>query len=258
MTYETLLVEHSNDVAEVTLNRPEKMNALNATMLGELAEIIGSGLGDARCLLLLGAGRAFSAGADLTDGLVGAGGDAGEALDRHYHPVIRGLDALDIPIVAAVEGVAAGAGCNLALAADIVIAGRSARFDQAFVRIGLISDCGGTHRLPRLVGEARARGLMMLGEAIDGSAAADWGLIWKAVSDGEAAGEARAIAERLANGPTGAIGLAKQALRAGATTDLDTQLETERRLQSKAAASADFSEGIAAFREKRNPVFSGK
>jgi 2-(1,2-epoxy-1,2-dihydrophenyl)acetyl-CoA isomerase len=163
-----------------------------------------------------------------------------------------------MPVVAAVEGVAAGAGCSLALCADIVIAGRSARLDMAFVRIGLVPDCGALHTLPRLIGTARARAMMLLGEPVDGATAADWGLIWKAVDDGAAVGEARAVAARLAAGPTLALRLIRHALRDGGAAGLDAALDAERALQSEAAGSADFAEGVAAFREKRPPVFRGE
>jgi len=258
MAYETLLVERRGDTIEVTLNRPDKMNAANLAMLSELRAVIEGEAPTARALLLKGNERAFCAGADLTDSTFAGDADAGDILDTYYHPVIRGLAALPVPVVAAVEGVAAGAGCNLALAADIVIAGRSSRFDEAFVRIGLVPDAGGTHRLPRLVGDARARGMMMLGEPIDGATAADWGLIWKAVGDTEVVAEARAIAARLAAGPTKALGLIKQTLLAGEGAGLDDQLEIERGAQTAASRTADFTEGVAAFREKRAPVFRGR
>ncbi len=184
--------------------------------------------------------------------------DLGEALERRYNPLVRRLRGLPLPVVCAVQGVAAGAGMNLALACDLVIAGRTARFTEAFVRIGLVPDAGGTWFLPRLVGDARARGLAMLGEPITGEQAAAWGLIWAAVEDGQEAAEGERLALQLAGLPTQAIALMKRALGAAAGNTLEQQLDVERDVQREAGATPDFGEGVAAFREKRAPRFTGR
>jgi 2-(1,2-epoxy-1,2-dihydrophenyl)acetyl-CoA isomerase len=183
---------------------------------------------------------------------------AGEALLKHYNPLLKRLRDIAIPVVAAVNGVAAGAGCNFALAADIVLAGRSATFVEAFARIGLIPDVGGTFFLPRLIGMARARGMAMLADTISAEQAEQWGLIWKAYDDDKLMGEAQALCERLAKAPTYALGLTKHALDASATNDLDAQLMLEYELQVRAGSSSDYAEGVRAFIEKRKPNFTGK
>jgi 2-(1,2-epoxy-1,2-dihydrophenyl)acetyl-CoA isomerase len=214
-----------------------------------------------RALVITGAGRAFCSGADLSERIVDLEGgefDPGAALDEVYNPLIRRLCSMEKPVVAAVNGVAAGAGANLALACDIVLAARSASFIQAFCRIGLVPDAGGSFHLPRLVGRARALGMTLLGDAVDAETAADWGLIWAVVDDNALMVEAGAVAARLAKGPTLALGLIKKALAASPDNTLAEQLDVERDFQRIAGASEDFREGIAAFVEKRRPSFKGK
>jgi 2-(1,2-epoxy-1,2-dihydrophenyl)acetyl-CoA isomerase len=210
-------------------------------------------------VLITGAGKGFCAGQDLGDRNVAADEDIdlGATLEANYNPLIRRLRALDKPTVCAVNGVAAGAGANLALACDIVLAARSARFIQAFCKIGLVPDSGGTYFLPRLVGEARAKGLALSGEPLSAEQAEAWGLVWKCVDDERLQAEARALAQRLAAGPTKGLGLIKRALHASFANDLDRQLDLERDLQREAGGSADYREGVSAFMQKRQPVFGG-
>ena len=251
---EAVLVEQGEGVHRLILNRPDKINALNDAVFAGLGAALDAAEADTLCraVLLSGAGRGFCSGADLTAGL---SDDLGAELERRYNPLVRRLRSLSKPVVCAVHGVAAGAGLNLALACDIVVAGRTARLSQAFVRIGLIPDAGGTWFLPRLVGDARARGLAMLGEPVTGEQAAAWGMIWAAAEDGQELAEGERIARHLAALPTQAIALMKQAF-AGAAT-LEEQLELERDLQRQAGHTADFREGVAAFREKRPARFTG-
>jgi 2-(1,2-epoxy-1,2-dihydrophenyl)acetyl-CoA isomerase len=243
---------------QITLNRPDRLNAL----LPEMADAIIAALDEAqedeacRAVLLTGAGRGFCSGQDLT-AIVDADPDEIADLLDSYHPVIEKIRELSLPVVAAVNGVAAGAGCNLALACDIVIAARSATFVQAFSRIGLVPDCGGTWFLPRLVGTARARALMMLAEPLPAATAAEWGMIWQVVDDIRLMSEAQALTARLASGPTVALGLLKQALDESGDNDLADQLDLERDLQIEAAETPDHAEGVRAFLDKRPPVFTG-
>ena len=207
-------------------------------------------------MLLHGAGRGFCAGQDLTE--VTPGQDLGETLERHFNPLIRRLRTLPKPVVCAVHGAAAGAGANLAFACDIVLAAESARFQQAFIRIGLIPDAGGTWLLPRLAGSARARAMAMLGEPLSGKQAAEWGLIWRCVPDDALMQEAERLATHLATQPTHAMGLIKRALDASEAHTLDQQLDLERDLQREAGGTPDFQEGVQAFLEKRPPQFTGR
>jgi 2-(1,2-epoxy-1,2-dihydrophenyl)acetyl-CoA isomerase len=260
---EPVLVELSSGVLRLTLNRPAKLNAFNEPMhLALRAGFERAGREDAvRAVLLTGAGRAFSAGQDLGDrdprGMVGPP-DLGATLERFYNPLVRAIRTLEKPVVCAVNGVAAGAGANLALACDIVLAARSARFIQAFSKIGLVPDSGGTWSLARLLGEARAKGLAMTAEPLDADTAAAWGLVWRVVDDAGLAAEAEAMAARLAAGPTKGLGLTKRAIQAAAGQTLDAQLDLERDLQREAGRSADYAEGVTAFLEKRAPVFAGR
>ncbi len=265
MAYKSVLFEVSEGVATVTLNRPDKLNAFTTSMAGDLIAILKS-VGedpDVRCVLLTGAGRAFSAGQDLSDpamafGENGEGPDIGTVVDGCYNALVRTVRGLDKPVVAAVGGVAAGAGANLALACDIVLAGRSTRFIQAFAKIGLIPDAGGTYMLPRLAGRARAFGMALLGDAVNGEQAESWGLIWKCVDDEALLDEARALARSLAAGPTLAYAAIRRALDASAANTLDRQLDLERDLQHACGKSADYREGVAAFTEKRPAKFTGR
>jgi 2-(1,2-epoxy-1,2-dihydrophenyl)acetyl-CoA isomerase len=263
MGFAAILFATDSAVATLTLNRPDRLNAFTPEMHEEIAAALTQVEGDAaiRALLITGAGRGFCAGQDLNlrrDGGASGDFDAGAALERYYNPLVRRLKALKKPVIAAVNGPAAGAGANLALACDIVIAARSATFLQAFCRIGLVPDSGGTWFLPRLAGSARAMGMMMLGEPLSAEKAAEWGLIWKTVDDDKLMPEARALAERLAQGPTVGLGLIKDALNHSLENGLDAQLDRERDLQRVAAKSADFREGVAAFLEKRPARFTGR
>ena len=257
--YRNIRVEHGPAaVATVTLDRPESLNALNGATVDELRSAVESLAGSgARCLLLTGAGRGFSSGADLASG-GGLPEDAGMALEKHFNPLIEALFALDIPVVAAVNGPAAGAGCSLALAADIVIAARSAYFLQAFVNIGLIPDAGATWLLPRLAGRARAMEMMMLGERIPAEKALEWGMVSRVVDDEFLAQEAVALATRLAQGPTVALGLIRRLAREGGHLPLAEALAAERSAQREAGRTADFKAAVMAFLQKRQPSFDGR
>jgi 2-(1,2-epoxy-1,2-dihydrophenyl)acetyl-CoA isomerase len=257
----SILLEISHHVATVTLHRPDRLNAFNEAMHAQLAQALDRIELDRaiRAVLLTGSGRAFCAGQDLGE-RTAAGGelDLGDTLDRLYNPLIRRLAELERPVLCAVNGVAAGAGANLALACDIVLAGRSASFIQAFCKLGLVPDCGGTFALPRLVGSARSMGLAMLGDALPAEQAEAWGLIWRCVDDDELMDEAVGMARHLAQQPTRGLGLIKRALRASAENSLDEQLDLERDLQREAGRTEDYQEGVAAFLAKRAPVFRGR
>jgi 2-(1,2-epoxy-1,2-dihydrophenyl)acetyl-CoA isomerase len=250
-----ILIERHPGYRQITLNRPDRLNALTAEMGAALLAALGEAEADRDCraILLTGAGRGFCAGQDLSQ----VGSDLKSLLDG-YNAVIRKLRALKMPVVCAVNGVAAGAGANLALACDIVLAAKSASFIQAFAKIGLIPDVGGTWVLPRLVGAARARALAMLAEPLSAERAAAWGLIWQTVDDDKLMDEAQALTARLAQGPTIGLALAKRALDAAETNTFDQQLDLERDLQNEAALTPDYAEGVRAFLEKRLPVFTGR
>ena len=254
MSYQTITIAVEAGVATLTLARPEVMNGLNRAMRREIAEAVAAAPGVARVLVLTGAGRAFCSGQDLgaADDL-----DVERTLREEYEPMVLALAGCPIPTIAAGNGAAAGAGANLALACDVVIAARSAVFIQAFARIGLIPDAGGTWWLPRQVGFARAMGAALFAEPVGADEAAAGGLIWQAVPDERFAETVRARARQLADGPTAAYRLAKRALRAGLANDLPAQLALEAELQAEAGRTADFREGVAAFREKRSPRFRG-
>lgn len=262
MAWQTILFEAADGVARLTLNRPERLNSFTVEMHEEVAGVLGTVEADAsiRALLLTGAGRGFCSGQDLNLREAAAGGDfdAGAAIERYYNPLVRRLKALKKPVIAAVNGPAAGAGANLALACDIVIAARSASFLQAFCRIGLVPDTGGTWFLPRLAGSARAMGMMLLGEPVPAETALQWGLIWQVVDDDKLMETAQALARKLAHGPTVGLGLIKEALNRSLAGTLDAQLDVERDLQRLAAKSPDFREGVAAFLGKRPAVFTGR
>ena len=261
MEDQPILMERRVGYRVITLNRPHRLNAFTEAMhlalKGALAEVEADS--DCRALLLTGAGRGFCAGQDLTDRLAAGETPAlGAALDQFYNPLVRKLRALPFPVVAAVNGVAAGAGANVALACDIVLAARSASFVQAFARIGLVPDSGGTWFLPRLVGAARARALALLAEPVAAEQAEQWGLIWKVFDDAALMGEAERLCVHFARGPTVGLALIKRALDAAETNDLAAQLDLERDLQREAGTTPDFAEGVRAFLEKRTAAFTGK
>ena len=262
MSYETILFDVANGAARLTLNRPDRLNSFTVQMHAEVADAltIVEKNSDIRALLITGAGRGFCAGQDLSDRAVapgGAGVDLGESLENRYNPLIRRLIALKKPVVCAVNGVAAGAGANIAFAADIVIAAKSARFIQSFANIGLVPDSGGTWILPRLAGQARALGLALTGEPLSAEKAEAWGLIWRVVEDDQLKAEADKVVERLASGPTKGLAAIKAAMRQSWRATLDEQLDLERDLQRELGRSHDYREGVAAFTEKRSPKFTG-
>jgi 2-(1,2-epoxy-1,2-dihydrophenyl)acetyl-CoA isomerase len=250
-------------VLTLTLNRPERLNALNIALVEALSAGIGRAAAEPACraVLITGAGRGFCAGADLSNRAFSPGGakpDLGQSLEKGINPLVRAIRNLPKPVVCAVNGPAAGAGANIALACDIVLAAKSAQFLQAFARVGLIPDAGGTFHLPRLIGDARARALMMLADPIGAEQAAAWGMIYRAVDDEDLIGEARVVAERLAAGPTYTLGLIKRALAASSSASLDAQLDLERDLQREAGGRDEYVEGVRAFLEKRPADFSRK
>lgn len=247
----------------VTLHRPDRLNSFVAAMHEELAAELSAIAGDPaiRAVLLTGAGRGFCAGQDLADRAVAADAepvDLGETVGRHWSPLIRRITSMDKPVVCAVNGVAAGAGASLAIACDVVIAARSAKFIQSFANIGLIPDSGGTWALPRLVGQARALGLALTGEPLPAERAAEWGLIWKCVDDDALMTEALAVAGRFAKGPTRGLAATKRLIRASFDHPLEEELEIERATMRELGHSADYQEGVAAFTSKRPAVFSGR
>ncbi|MFG1332291.1 2-(1,2-epoxy-1,2-dihydrophenyl)acetyl-CoA isomerase PaaG [Xanthobacter autotrophicus] len=255
-----LLVAQHEGWVELTLNRPERLNAFTEDMHRALAAALDTAADeDCRAVLLTGAGRGFCAGQDLGDRANAEGPlDLGATIEAFYNPLIRRIRALRKPVVCAVNGVAAGAGANIAFACDIVLAARSAKFIQAFAKIGLVPDSGGTFFLPRLIGDARARALMLLAEPVSAEKAESWGLIWKVVDDAALLDEARALTAHLACQPTQGLALTKQALNASAGHDLDAQLDLERDLQREAGRTPDYREGVSAFMEKRPARFSGR
>jgi 2-(1,2-epoxy-1,2-dihydrophenyl)acetyl-CoA isomerase len=255
MAYETILFDVEAGVATLTMNRAEVRNGLDARMRRELAEAVERAGASARVLVLTGAGGAFSSGQDLGEAIAA---DVERTLRDEYEPLVLALCDCPIPTIAAVGGTAAGAGANLALACDLVIAAESAVFVQAFARIGLIPDAGGTWWLPRQIGTARAMGAALLAEPVGAREAAAWGMIWQAVPDADFAATVAARARQLADGPTATYRLIKQALRASPANDLAAQLALEARLQADAAATRDFREGVSAFREKRPARYEGR
>jgi 2-(1,2-epoxy-1,2-dihydrophenyl)acetyl-CoA isomerase len=258
----SVLIDRREGYRLITLNRPERLNAFNDAMHERLMAALREAEADDGCraLLLTGAGRGFCAGQDLSDRVFEPGTlpELKNTLERFYNPLVRKLRDLPMPVVCAVNGVAAGAGANIALACDIVLAARSARFIQAFARLGLVPDAGGTWFLPRLVGRARARGLALLAEPLPAAKAEEWGLIWKVVDDESLMIEAAKLAAHLATQPTFGLALTKRALDEAATNSLDAQLDLERDLQSQAGRTADYAEGVRAFFEKRSPSFTGR
>lgn len=263
MPFEHITFDISDGVATITLNRPERLNALSPAMVVEMLSALDLAVGsdDARVFLIRGEGRGFSSGADLsTDGVEidPDAFDAGEFLEKYYNPLMQRLFQLPLPIVSAVHGPVVGAGCMIALAADFVIAADTAYFLQAFINVGLVPDAGSTWWLPRLVGTSRALSMMMLGERVGAEQAALWGMIHQVVGEGEETACARALAERLAKGPTLAYSMTRRAVREGLAQTFEQALLKERANQQVAGNSADFLEGVDAFREKRKPQFTGK
>src|SRR5450631_4028783 len=252
MSYESILFGLDAGIARLTLNRPDRLNSFNDAMHAEVRDALAKVGSDStlRVLLLTGAGRGFCAGQDLADRAVAPGAepvDIGASIERNYKPLVLSLRALPMPVVCAVNGVAAGAGANIALACDIVIAAKSASFIQAFARIGLLPDAGGTYFLPRLFGAARAMGLALLGEKLSAEQAAAWGLIWKCVDDAELASTVDAMLKHFAGAPTRGLAATKRALQQAAGNTLEAQLDIERDLQRELGRSDDYREGASAF-----------
>lgn len=263
MSYQTIHLDLADGIARLTLNRPDRLNSFTVQMHGEVADALERIAHDdaIRVLVLTGAGRGFCAGQDLSDRSVAPGGEAvdlGVSVERYYAPLIRHLTSLEKPVIGAVNGVAAGAGANIALACDIVIAARSAKFIQSFANIGLIPDSGGTWILPRLVGQARALGLALTGEPLPAETAEQWGLIWKCVDDADLSLEVDALAARFATGPTRGLARTKRLIRGSSQFTLEDELGLERDTMRELGFSDDYREGVAAFMEKRKPNFVGR
>jgi 2-(1,2-epoxy-1,2-dihydrophenyl)acetyl-CoA isomerase len=262
MSYGTILFSVDGGIARLTLNRPDKLNSFNVQMHSEVQDALASLSGTmARVLVLTGAGRGFCAGQDLGDRAVAPGAegiDLGESIERYYKPLVLALHALPMPVIAAVNGVAAGAGANIALACDLVIAARSASFVQAFSKLGLLPDSGGTWILPRLVGNARALGLTLLGNKLAAEQAAAWGMIWQCVDDADLYPAVDALAQQFAAAPTRGLAWTKAAIRDSWQHSLTEQLDIERDAQRELGRSADYAEGVAAFVAKRTPRFTGR
>ena len=258
MDYETILFELRNDVVTVTLNRPDRKNALNTQMRAELLHAVRAAPSQARVLVMTGAGDAFCSGQDLSDRSNAANLDLERTLRDEYKPLLRAIFDCPIPVIAAVNGAAAGAGANLALAADVVIAAESAYFLQAFTRIGLIPDAGGTYWLPRQMGFAKAMGAALFAEPISAPQAEAWGMIWEVVPDADFADYWWGTAQKLAKGPTAAYAAVKAAIRGSFDNGLDDQLALEAKLQGQMGKTRDFQEGVVAFLEKRRAVFEGR
>ena len=260
---DTIVTNKKDGGITIILNRPDQLNAFNEDQHHEFRSALELARDDEtiRAILISGAGRAFCAGQDLGDrnpAKMSGPPDLGETIETFYNPLIRLIRAIPKPVICAVNGVAAGAGANIALSCDIVLAAKSAKFIQAFAKLGLVPDSGGTWFIPRLIGEARAKGIMMTGLPVSASQAENWGMIWKAVDDEDLMPEAAALLKHFADAPTFGLGLMKQTIHASAANNLDQQLDLERDMQSSAGHSADYAEGVAAFLEKRKPVFKGQ
>ena len=259
--YKDLTLDITDTLATITLNRPDRLNALSGGLKAELLAAvrqIGTKDSGVRCLLLTGNGRGFCAGADLADGAVGPRADPGASLLDTYHPLLQELAALEMPIISAVNGVAAGAGMSLAISADIVLAAESAYFLQAFINIGLVPDAGSTFILPRLIGTARARAMMMLGEKVPAKTALEWGMIYSVVTDEALLDTATTLAQKLANGPTKSLSSIRKLMAASAGNSFAEQLHAEAQAQRAAGQTSDSAEGVIAFLEKRPANFRGQ
>lgn len=259
---DTVLVTDHGTWVEITLNRPERLNSFTEDMHHALrAALEAARDGGKRAVLLTGAGRGFCAGQDLGDrdpSKMDGPPDLSQTVRTFYAPLVRLIRSLQFPVICAVNGVAAGAGANVALACDMVLAAERAKFIQSFSKVGLIPDTGGSWHLPRLLGEARAKGLAFTAQPLTAQQAEDWGLIWKALSDDTLMAEARALTEKLANGPTLGLGLSKMCIQSAATESLSDHLETEADAMKICGESADYAEGVAAFLQKRSPEFTGR
>jgi len=261
MSYQNIIVSLQHGIARITLNRPDKLNSFTTAMHAEVREALAYVKHEgARVLILTGAGRGFCAGQDLNDRATAPtadGIDLGASIESNYKPLVLALRNLPMPVIAAVNGIAAGAGANIALACDLVIAARSASFVQSFSKLGLVPDSGGTWLLPRLVGNARALGLALLGDKLPAEQAAQWGLIWRCVDDAELASTVDSLATQLAAAPTRGLARTKQAIYEGWGRSIEGQLDQERDFQRELGRSHDYAEGVAAFIAKRAPTFTG-
>lgn len=262
MVFETIKFEIIDGAATLMLNRPDRLNSFNTLMHEEVRSAFDmiEKSDEVRALLITGAGRGFCAGQDLSDRSVAPGSEAvdlGASVETYYNPLIRRITSLPMPVICAVNGVAAGAGANIALACDIVIASKPAKFIQSFANIGLIPDSGGTWILPRLIGQARAMGIALTGEPVPAEKAESWGMIWKSVEPGDLMIEANALLSKFASGPTLGLAETKLRIRLATLNSLDVELDEERDAMRKLGYSKDYAEGVAAFMEKRKPVFTG-
>lgn len=262
MDFETITYSAENGVARLTLNRPERLNSFTIQMHEEVRKALDLLSADEsiRTLLITGTGRGFCAGQDLSDRAVAPGGDSidlGESVEKRYNPLIRTLTSLPMPVVCAVNGVAAGAGASIAFACDMVIAAKSAKFIMSFANIGLVPDSGGSWVIPRLVGQARALSMALTGDPVSAEQAADWGLIWKTAEDEELISEANALAEKFASAPTRGLAETKNLIRTAFTRSLPDQLNLERDKMQELGRSQDYKEGVDAFMNKRKPTFKG-
>lgn len=259
---DTIIVQIHDNWMEITLNRPERLNSFNDEMHLGLREALNDAVSkNMRAVLMTGAGRGFCAGQDLGDrdpSKMDGPPDLSKTLTTFYNPLVRQIRSLDMPVICAVNGVAAGAGANVALACDIVLAAQGAKFIQSFAKVGLVPDGGGTWSLTHLLGEARAKALALTATPLGASQAAEWGLIWKAIPDDELLNEARGLAKQLAQGPTIGLAMTKKAIQAAGTKTIDDQLELEAQSQKICGATPDYAEGVSAFLQKRTPKFTGQ